>query len=81
MKRKLEIEDMTPGQLKLEYASTCQWHQCDGGSALAWSGTMDAEVLRAALLDYRAAALKKDWSAAQEALLRVLPDALKAGAD
>lgn len=74
-RRRLEIENMTPGQLKLEYASICRWHQCDGAIALAWTGTMETEALRSAILDYRAAALKMDWDTAQKALLRPLPDA------
>jgi hypothetical protein len=75
----LKVENMTPGQLKLEYASCCQTHGADGVTALGWAGTMETPALRKALLDYYAACERDDWTAAEDALLDVLPEHLKAG--
>lgn len=66
---RIAIEDMTDGQLKLEFASTCTYHQCDGVQAIGHAGRVPVEFLRAALIDYRDATSNKKKEAA---LLRVV---------
>ena len=77
--RKLTVAEMTPGQLKLEYAACCQSHGCDGASALSWAGSITTPKLRKALTDYWNAAERDDWTAAEDALLEPLPEHLKTG--
>ncbi len=71
MGRRIRIEDMTPGQLKLEFASLCQWHQCDGVKALGTAHLLPPEDLRRELLVYDKAAKIKDWKTAEDALIRI----------
>lgn len=68
---RIAYEQMTKGQLTLEYAAKCQWHQCDGVKALAIAGKASEPELRIAMLAYRKAARKKDWGAAETALLSI----------
>lgn len=69
---RITVEKMTPGQLKLHFAAICQWHQCDGVAALGKVHKVSEDELRAALVAYEAAKKRKDWRAAEAALLRVV---------
>ena len=69
---RIAVERMTPGQLKLHFASVCQWHQCDGVLALGKVHKIPIEDLRSALIAYEAAKKIKDWKSAEDALLRVV---------
>ncbi len=68
---RIPYEKMTKGQLTLEYAAKCQWHQCDGVKALALAGKASETALRNVMLDYRKAASKENWRAAEDALLSI----------
>ena len=69
---RIAAKDMTHGQLKLHFASVCQWHQCDGVAALGKVHLVSEDELRAAMVDYEAAKKSKDWKRAEAALLRVV---------
>lgn len=66
---RIAIEDMTDGQLKLEFASTCTYHRADGVRALGYASLVPTEFLRSALIEYRDAKGNKEKEAA---LLRVV---------
>lgn len=66
---RIAIEDMTDGQLVLEFASTCTYHQADGVRALGYASRVPSDFLRSALIDYRDA---KGNKKKEEALLRVV---------
>ncbi len=68
---RVPYEKMTRGQLILEYASKCAWHQCDGVKAMALAGKVSETALRNAMLDYRKAAEKDDWNSAEDALVSI----------
>ncbi len=65
------VTQMTPGQLKLHFASICQSHGADGVTALGRVHRFTTEELRRALLDYETAAAREDWPTAEDALLRI----------
>jgi hypothetical protein len=65
------VRDMSAGQLKLHYASLCQHHGCNGVSALATVHRITTEQLRAELIAYEVAARRKDWTTAEDALMRI----------
>lgn len=68
---RIAYEKMTKGQLMLEYAAKCQWHQCDGAMALALASKVSETALRNAMLDYRKAANNENWRAAEDALVSI----------
>lgn len=69
---RLQIADMSPGQLKLEFASTCAFHQCNGARAMGFASRVPVEVLRAQLVAYRNAYAAGDIAAAEAALVGVI---------
>jgi hypothetical protein len=71
VKRPPDVSEMTHGQLKLEYASKCQYHGSNGVVALGYASRASHADLQSALLKYHAAANQGDWTTAEDALIEV----------
>lgn len=72
---RINVADMTPGQLKLHFASVCQYHQCSGVAALGMVHRFSEDALRGALVEYEAAKAKRNWNDAEAALLKLFSEA------
>lgn len=77
---RIHPRDMTSGQLKLDFAARCQFHQCDGVSAFAYADKAETEFLRSSLTAYYAEAKTQDLKGMETALVGVVDSVLKAAA-
>lgn len=69
---RVPVEAMTPGQLKLSFAATCAFHQCNAAQALGFASRVPVEFLRTSLAEYRAAMKFGNTIEAEAALMRVV---------
>lgn len=67
----MKITEMSPGQLKLHFASLCQYHGADGVMALVTVHRVTILELRFALTAYEEAMEQNDLTAAEDALLKI----------
>lgn len=65
-------EEMTKGQLRLEFAERCRFYGCDYGLALLISGRSPEEFLRGRMIAYRDAISRLDDEDAEDALVQIL---------
>lgn len=69
---RIPYEEMTPGQLRLEFAARCQFHGCDAGLALCASTQAPEEFIRERMLAYRDAIARLDDKDAEDALIEII---------
>lgn len=72
----VKVSEMSHGQLKLHYAAICQHHGCNGTAALGHVHRVSESELRDRLSEYETAAAIEDWSAAEDAMLKIAARAI-----